>query len=56
MNKISLQTAFGHLTLLKENCIQFWDSKSAKYQNLESQILGLGMGERLANAEVIGHV
>ena len=27
--------------LLKEYCIQFWDSRSANYQKLESQILGL---------------
>ena len=25
----------------KGNCIQFWDSRSANYQNLESRILGL---------------
>ena len=40
-NKILFQTSVGCLKLLKENCIQFWDSRSANYQNLESQILWL---------------
>ena len=40
-NRILLETSVWRLKLLKENCTQFWDSRSANYQNLESQILGL---------------
>ena len=46
-NKISFQTSFRRLKLLKENCIQIWDSTSANYQNLESQILGLSYFQSL---------
>ena len=40
-NRTLFQTSFRILMLLKENRIKFWDSRSANYQNLKSQILGL---------------